>query len=297
MKWFPLHRGFATGLAIMGFGFAALIAGPAMQYLTVTVGLAENFLILAAVYAAVMALSASYLRSPRLGEVVPCLEDVLKAEMEKGKKRTVLGPQLTRKEAMRTWKWYALWWIFFTNITCGIGLLAVVSPMAQDVIGMAPPEAASFVGIIGVVNGGGRIFWSTVSDWIGRGVTYMIFFAFEVFAFYRLSDITDSFVFQFLVLAVISCYGGGFSCMPAFLSDIFGVRQLAAIHGSILTAWGIAGIAGPVILALMKEATGSYSATLSLFSGMLALAFLISLLIHWQNETERKKWSVSAGNN
>ena len=155
VKWFPLHRGFATGLAIMGFGFAALIAGPAMQYLTVTVGLAENFLILAAVYAAVMALSASYLRAPRPGEVVPCLEDVLKAEMEKGKKRTVLGPQLTRKEAMRTWKWYALWWIFFTNITCGIGLLAVVSPMAQDVIGMAPPEAASFVGIIGVVNGGG----------------------------------------------------------------------------------------------------------------------------------------------
>ena len=100
VKWFPLHRGFATGLAIM-----------------VTVGLAENFLILAAVYAAVMALSASYLRAPRPGEVVPCLEDVLKAEMEKGKKRTVLGPQLTRKEAMRTWKWYALWWIFFTNIT------------------------------------------------------------------------------------------------------------------------------------------------------------------------------------
>lgn len=128
-------------------------------------------------------------------------------------------------------------------------------------------------------------------------MTYIIFFAFEVFAFYRLSEITDSFTFQFLVLAVISCYGGGFSCMPAFLSDIFGVRQLAAIHGSILTAWGIAGIAGPVILALMKEATGSYSATLSLFSGMLALAFLISLLIHWQNETERKKWSVSAGNN
>ena len=78
VKWFPLHRGFATGLAIMGFGFAALIAGPAMQYLTVTVGLAENFLILAAVYAAVMALSASYLRAPRPGEVVPwssrCIE-------------------------------------------------------------------------------------------------------------------------------------------------------------------------------------------------------------------------------
>lgn len=230
VKWFPRHRGFATGLAIMGFGFAALIAGPVMRWLVDTYGLLENFVILGCVYAVVMIASASYLRPPKKGEIPALIDEVLAQEAALGKKRTVLGPQMTRKEAMHTWKWYALWWVFFTNITCGIGLLAVASPMAQEVIGMTPAQAASLVGIIGIVNGGGRIVWSSISDWIGRGVTYMVFFLFEVFAFHQLSITREGFIFQALVLAIISCYGGGFSCMPAFLSDIFGVRQLASIH-------------------------------------------------------------------
>lgn len=290
VKWFPRHRGFATGLAIMGFGFAALIAGPVMRWLVDTYGLLENFVILGCVYAVVMIASASYLRPPKKGEIPSLIDEVLAQEAALGKKRTVLGPQMTRKEAMHTWKWYALWWVFFTNITCGIGLLAVASPMAQEVIGMTPAQAASLVGIIGIVNGGGRIVWSSISDWIGRGVTYMVFFLFEVFAFHQLSITREGFIFQALVLAIISCYGGGFSCMPAFLSDIFGVRQLASIHGSILTAWGIAGVAGPLILAFMKETTGSYSATLQLFAGMLAVAFVISAVLHWRNEVDKKRY-------
>lgn len=284
VKWFPSHRGFATGLAIMGFGFAALLAGPVMRFLVDTYGLVTNFLILGVCYAVVMALSASYLRPPKEGEIPIMLADVLKEEGSKGKKRTVLGPQLTRKEAMKSWKWYVTWWIFFTNITCGIGLLAVASPMAQEVIGLTSMEAASLVGIIGVVNGGGRILWSTISDWIGRGQTYMIFFAFEVFAFYQLAHTTDAFFFEVLVLAIISCYGGGFSCMPAFLSDMFGVRQLSAIHGSILTAWGMAGVAGPLILSVMKEMTGGYQETLYLFTAMLAVALVLSGILHWKNK-------------
>ncbi len=288
VKWFPAHRGFATGLAIMGFGFAALVAGPAMRFLVERYGLMENFLLLAAVYGAVMILSASYIRPPKKGEIPVMLEDLLKAEGEKRKGKPAAVKSLTRKEAMGTWKWYALWWIFFTNITCGIGLLAVASPMAQDLIGMSAAEAASLVGIIGIVNGGGRIFWSTISDWIGRGVTYMIFFAFEVFAFWQLAHTTEAVWFEILVLAVISCYGGGFSCMPAYLSDLFGVKQLASIHGSILTAWGIAGIAGPVILAMMKETTGGYSDTLYLFSAMLAVAFVISVVLWRSGRGERR---------
>ena len=274
----------------MGFGFAALIAGPVMRWLVDTYGLLENFIILGCVYAVVMIASASYLRPPKKGEIPALIDEVLAQEAALGKKRTVLGPQMTRKEAMHTWKWYALWWVFFTNITCGIGLLAVASPMAQEVIGMTPAQAASLVGIIGIVNGGGRILWSSISDWIGRGVTYMVFFLFEVFAFHQLSITREGFIFQALVLAIISCYGGGFSCMPAFLSDIFGVRQLASIHGSILTAWGIAGVAGPLILAFMKETTGSYSATLQLFAGMLAVAFVISAVLHWRNEVDKKRY-------
>ena len=291
VKWFPQHRGFATGLAIMGFGFAALVAGPVMQYLTASYGLVTNFIVLGVAYTLIISLSASYLRPPKEGEIPVMLDEVLRQEAEKGMKRVVLGPQMTRGEAMHTWKWYALWWIFFTNITCGIGLLAVASPMAQEVIGMTPVEAASLVGIIGIVNGAGRIVWSTVSDWLGRGITYMVFFALEVLAFWQLSITTEGLFFQMLVLAIISCYGGGFSCMPAFLSDIFGVKQLAAIHGSILTAWGIAGVAGPVILTLMKEATGGYEATLHLFSAMLALAFVISTILQIRNQMDKKKYS------
>ncbi len=280
VKWFPEHRGFATGLAIMGFGFAALVAGPAMRFLVDTYGLMENFLILALTYGIIMILSASYIRPPKKGEIPVMLEDLLK-QGAKGNSRPAVK-SFTRKEAMHSWKWYALWWIFFTNITCGIGLLAVASPMAQELIGMSAAEAASLVGIIGIVNGGGRILWSTISDWIGRGITYMIFFGFEVFAFWQLAETCDALWFEILVLAVISCYGGGFSCMPAYLSDLFGVRFLASIHGSILTAWGMAGIAGPVILAMMKESTGTYAATLYLFSAMLLLAFLISGILYYK---------------
>lgn len=282
VKWFPRHRGFATGLAIMGFGFAALIAGPAMRYLVDRFGLTENFLILAAAYALVMILSASYIRAPKKGEIPMLLEEVLEEEIRKDGEKTAAVKGLTRKEAMHTWKWYVLWWIFFTNITCGIGLLAVASPMAQETIGMSAAEAASLVGIIGIVNGAGRILWASVSDWIGRGVTYMIFFAFEVFAFYALAHVSDALLFEMLVLAVISCYGGGFSCMPAFLSDLFGVKQLASIHGSILTAWGMAGVAGPLLFSFMKETTGGYAATLHLFSAMLAAAFVLSAILAWK---------------
>lgn len=283
VKWFPRHRGFATGLAIMGFGFSALLAGPAMQYLTSTVGLVSNFFILGTVYFVIIVLSASYLRPPRKGEVATRFEEGLRKQTDTRKQRTAKESSLTRKEAMHTWKWYALWWIFFTNITCGIGLLAIVSPMAQEVIHMTAAEAASFVGIIGIVNGAGRIIWSTVSDRIGRGLTYILFFAFEIVAFYLLAQTGDVFLFEWLVLAIISCYGGGFSCMPAYLSDLFGVRQLAAIHGSILTAWGIAGIAGPLVLAVMKEMTGGYEATLYLFSAMMALALVIAAVLHLSN--------------
>ena len=283
VKWFPRHRGFATGLAIMGFGFSALLAGPAMQYLTSTVGLVSNFFILGAVYFVIIVLSASYLRPPRKGEVATRFEEGLRKQTDTRKQRTAKESSLTRKEAMHTWKWYALWWIFFTNITCGIGLLAIVSPMAQEVIHMTAAEAASFVGIIGIVNGAGRIIWSTVSDRIGRDLTYILFFAFEIAAFYLLAQTGDVFLFEWLVLAIISCYGGGFSCMPAYLSDLFGVRQLAAIHGSILTAWGMAGIAGPLVLAMMKEMTGGYEATLYLFSAMMVLALVIASVLHLSN--------------
>lgn len=273
VKWFPRQRGFATGLAIMGFGFAALLAGPAMQYLVAHYGLVENFLIMAAVYAVVMGGSALYLAPPRAGEAEALGVVIQSAKKEKGSTGEIR--QYTRAEALHTWHFYGLWWIFFTNITCGIGLLAAASPMAQEIIGMDAGKAASFVGLIGIVNGAGRIGWSTLSDWLGRRQTYIAFFLLETAAFILLAGTKDTWIFCGLTLLIISCYGGGFSCMPAYLADLLGVRQLSSIHGSILTAWGMAGIAGPLLLATMKEMTGSYTGTLYVFAAMMAIACIV----------------------
>lgn len=272
VKWFPNNRGLATGLAIMGFGFASLIAGPVMQLLIAKYGLINNFIILGCVYMVIMTASSLYLEPPK----VPAVAEV-KAKLASLPENN--QAQYTVNEAMKTWHFYALWWIFFTNITCGIGLLAVASPMAQEVIQMTPLAAASMVGIIGLLNGLGRIVWSTISDYIGRRNTYIMFFLLEIIAFYMLASVTDSFLFQALIFLIITCYGGGFSCMPAYLSDLFGTKQLSAIHGRILTAWGLAGIAGPLLLSWIKETTNSYSITLYFFSGCFVISLLIAVIL------------------
>lgn len=282
VKWFPNNRGLATGLAIMGFGFASLIAGPVMQLLIAKYGLINNFIILGGVYMVIMAASSLYLEPPKVPAVTEA-KAKLAALPENNQ------AQYTVNEAMKTWQFYALWWIFFTNITCGIGLLAVASPMAQEVIHMTPLAAASMVGIIGLLNGLGRIVWSTVSDYIGRRNTYIMFFLLEIAAFYMLASVTDSFLFQALIFLIITCYGGGFSCMPAYLSDLFGTKQLSAIHGRILTAWGLAGIAGPLLLSWIKETTNSYSITLYFFSGCFVLSLLIAVILKLKTQNGIQK--------
>lgn len=275
VKWFPENRGFATGLAIMGFGFASLIAGPAMQILVQSFGLVANFIILGIVYMVIMTASSLYLAPPE--------ED---AAAEAKKKSTVeyadAQPQFTVRGAMKTWQFYAIWWLFFTNITCGIALLAVASPMAQDVVGMSPMAAASMVGLIGLLNGAGRIAWATVSDYISRSSTYVLFFAIEILAFWQLANVSSAFSFQILLLLIITCYGGGFSCMPAYLSDLFGTKYLSAIHGRVLTAWGAAGVAGPVLVSIIKETTNSYAATLYFFVGAFVVALVLMAFLKYQ---------------
>ncbi|MDU4959450.1 MAG: OFA family MFS transporter [Sporomusaceae bacterium] len=292
VKWFPENRGFATGLAIMGFGFASLIAGPAMQKLTASSGLVATFLILGVIYTAIIALSALYLAPPRPGDVYPAQRIVPEQERRIETSLPTDRPQLTRSQALRTWDFYALWWMFFINITCGIGLLAVASPLAQEVVGMDAAAAASMVGVIGLINGFGRIVWATISDWLGRSTTYILFFILETAAFWQLAQTTDSLLFQTLVFVVIACYGGGFSCMPAYLSDLFGVRQLSAIHGCILTAWGLAGIAGPLIVSLVKETTGSYIAALQLFAILFVLNLAVAVVMKRRAAGAEAAWTA-----
>lgn len=173
VKWFPDRRGLATGLAIMGFGFASLISSPVMARLIDSVGIANTFYILGAVYFILMGGSSLYLSPPPAG----WMPEQFKAAIESGRKKIKVDlSQLTANEAVKTARFWMLWLMLFINVTCGIAIISVASPMAQEIAKMAPLAAASMVGLMGLFNGLGRIGWASFSDYIGRPNTYTAFF-------------------------------------------------------------------------------------------------------------------------
>lgn len=273
VKWFPDRRGMATGLAIMGFGFAAMLASPAMEFMIETFSIPMTFYVLAGVYFVIMLLSSLYLEKPPEGYHPEGID----LEEEKTAKQDAV--QLTANEAIKTRRFYFLWIMLFINVTCGIAILAVASPMAQEIAGLSAGAAALMVGIMGVFNGGGRLAWATVSDYMGRPNVYTTFFVIQIALFLILPSVTQALLFQAMLFIIVSCYGGGFASIPAYIGDIFGTKQLGAIHGYILTAWAAAGLVGPFISSTVYETTQSYTLTLYIFAGMFVVALLVSLLI------------------
>lgn len=139
--------------------------------------------------------------------------------------------------------------------------------------------AATLVGILGAFNGLGRIGWASFSDYIGRPNTYTIFFTIQLIAFPLLPYLKEPLIFSIVMAIIYTCYGGGFASIPAYIGDLFGTKQLGAIHGYILTAWAAAGLAGPLFSSFIRDITGNYTQSLMVFSGLFFIAFIISLLI------------------
>jgi OFA family oxalate/formate antiporter-like MFS transporter len=178
-----------------------------------------------------------------------------------------------------------MWIMMFINITCGIGLIAVASPMAQDTAfaHLDADEAARLgallVGAMGVFNGLGRFGWASASDYLGRPGTYAAFFGIQIVAFALLAQSPPTWAFVLLVLLILTCYGGGFATLPAFLGDLFGTKRLGAIHGCTLTAWSAAGLFGPLFVTEVQERTGRYDTTLYIFAGLFAVALVMTFLM------------------
>ncbi|PDM39831.1 MULTISPECIES: OFA family MFS transporter [unclassified Geobacillus] len=276
VKWFPDRRGFATGLAIMGFGFAAAISSPVMNSLIGSVGVSNTFYILGAVYFLIMAFSSLYLEKPPEGWMPEGFKEKVKA----GKAKPSMDlSQLTANEAIKTRRFWYLWMMLFINVTCGIAILAVAKPLAMESIGIDQAAAAALVGAIGVFNGLGRIGWASASDYIGRPNTYTVFFVLQIIIFFFLPDVSVKWLFMGMLIIVYTCYGGGFACIPAYIGDLFGTKQLGAIHGYILTAWAAAGLVGPLFAAYIKDTTGSYEDSLTFFAGLFVIALAASLLV------------------
>jgi OFA family oxalate/formate antiporter-like MFS transporter len=276
VKWFPDRRGLATGMAVLGFGAGALATAPIAANLIVTIGISNTFYILGASYFLLMIIGASYISPPKEGWLPEDMKKAI-ATGQKTIKQDLM--QLTAKEAVKTKQFWMLWAMMLINTSAGIMMISVASPMAQDVIGLSAVSAAAMVGIMGVFNGGGRLGWAAASDYLGRQNIFLLFFVIQIIAFSTLPNTTNVLVFQGLILLVVSCYGGGFANLPAFIGDLFGTKQLGAIHGYLLTTWSLGGIIGPMLVTKIKAATGSYIPVFYVFLGLIILGFLISIIL------------------
>ncbi|WP_410498971.1 OFA family MFS transporter [Chitinibacter sp. S2-10] len=292
MKWFPDRRGLATGLAIMGFGFASFFGAPLMAKLIQSVGIANTFYTLGCLYAVVMLASARYLEPPPAGWKPAGFEE----SQASGKAKVAMDLMpMTANEAVKTKPFYGLWIMMFINITCGIAVISVASPMTQEVTGMSPLAAGAVVGMIGLFNGGGRLVWATMSDYLGRPNTYITFFTIEVVAFYFLPSMRDVVVFQAVLYLIMTCYGGGFSTLPAYIGDLFGTKQVSAIHGYVLTAWAMAGLVGSSFASFLREASGSYAAMTVVFAAIFLFAFAVSVAMKMFVSRELAKKQLQIG--
>jgi MFS family permease len=293
IKWFPDRPGMATGLAIMGFGGGAMIGAPLAQTLMnffrtpTSTGVAETFVAMGLIYFCFMMFGALRARLPPPGWL-PNVYTPATGQTLRSAPRDVLAD-----DAIKTRQFWLLWAILLLNVTAGIGVLGQASPMIQEMFAgrVTAAAAAGFVGLLSLFNMVGRLCWSSLSDIIGRKNTYTVFFLLGAILYAltpqagRLGAVVP-FVLSYGIL--MSMYGGGFATIPAYLRDLFGTAQVGAVHGRLLTAWSVAGVAGPVLVNYLREyqiARGvpraeAYTMTMYIMTGLLIAGFVCNLLVH-----------------
>lgn len=239
--------------------------------------IAFAFMSLGLVYACIMIPSALYIAPPDKEWVAAYLSQRRSAT---GKAALRAPNELTARQALRTFGFYGLWLMLFINVSCGIALIATAKKMGYEMVQLSAGMATVLVMGISLFNGLGRIFWASLSDFIGRANTYTAFFLIQIAAFPLLAHITGAPVlFMIVTFVILSCYGGGFASIPAYISDLFGVKEMPTIHGYILTAWSLAGVVGPMINSFVYERTQSYQASLYIFGSAFVVALFVSLMM------------------
>jgi MFS family permease len=310
IKWFPDRPGMATGMAIMGFGGGAFIAAPLSVWLmgqfrsATHVGVMETFVVMGLIYFCFMMVGAAIVRVPPAGwapkgYVAP-----------KAATKLISKNDVFVYDAVKTPQFWLIWWVLCLNVTAGIGVLGQASAMSQEMFPgkITPIAAAGFVGLMSLFNMGGRFFWASTSDYIGRKNTYFVFMVlgFLLYCTVPYAGSTSSVVlFVCCFLVIISMYGGGFSTVPAYLKDMFGVRYVGAIHGILLTAWSAAGIFGPVLVNYIREynvthgvpKAQAYNTTMYIMAGLLVIGFICNFLVKAVDAKYHMAADESAGGN
>jgi MFS family permease len=311
IKWFPDRRGMATGMAIMGFGGGAMIGAPLADILMnifrtpTSVGVWQTFVAMAVIYFVFMVGGAFGYRLPptnwRPDGWTPPPENA---------KSMITKHQVHLRDAHKTPQFWLVWFVLMLNVSAGIGVIGMASPMLQEIFAgslfgqpdikfgqlndqqrvLVAAVAAGFTGLLSLFNIGGRFFWASLSDKIGRKMTYYTFFALGIVLYAAspwAAHIGSKALFVAFFCVILSMYGGGFATVPAYLADLFGTQFVGAIHGRLLTAWSTAGIVGPVVVNYIREfqinagvpRAQVYDFTMYILAGMLVAGFICNLLI------------------
>lgn len=251
MKWFPDRPGMATGLAIMGFGGGAIIGSPLAKALmdvfksSTSVGVWQTFVTMGMIYLCLMIFGAFTVRVPQPDWKPQGYKPPTQP------KKMVTNANVTADNAIKTRQFWLLWIVLCANVTAGIGVLGQASPMIQEMFQLCADAGAGFVVLLSLFNMAGRFFWASVSDYIGRKRTYVIFFGLGMLLYALIptaGNLGSVLLFNIGFCFIISMYGGGFATIPAYLRDMFGTMQVGAIHGRLLTAWSVAGVLAPVLV-------------------------------------------------
>jgi OFA family oxalate/formate antiporter-like MFS transporter len=273
VKWFPDRRGMITGIAVAGFGSGALITAPLATRLIAQVGALNTFAILGVVYLIAVMGAACFMRNPPDGYRPPGWTPTA-AQQRQRSART-----FTLQEAIGTWQWYGLWALLFLNTTAGIAIISQAGPMAQEMAQATPATAAGLVGAIAIANGAGRFLWAWLSDFVGRRTVFLMMFPIQAVVFALLPSVESFAMLTVLACLVLLCYGGGFGTMPAFVADYFGAENVGSVYGLMLTAWGFAGVLGPMLIAALRQSTGQYAEALYVIAGLMLLSTAIPAFV------------------
>jgi len=311
VKWFPDRRGMATGMAIMGFGGGAMIGSPLADILMNqfrtpdSVGVWQTFITMGAIYFVFMLGGAFGYRLPPAG-----WRPEGWAPPAPGAKVMMTHGHVHLRDAHKTAQFWLIWAVLFLNVSAGIGVIGMASPMLQEIFAgslighpdigfthlsdeqrrMVATIAAGFTGLLSLFNIGGRIFWASMSDYLGRKATYYTFFLLGIVLYASAPTLAHSGNTALFVLAfgiILSMYGGGFATVPAYLADVFGTQFVGAIHGRLLTAWSAAGIMGPIIVNYIRQfeleagvpRNSVYDVTMYVLAALLVGGFVCNYLV------------------
>jgi len=273
VKWFPDRRGLMTGIAVGGFGAGALVTAPAATRLIQSVGVLQTFAYLGVAFLIVSVVSGYFMQNPPEGWQP---EGWTPKPKELGQRST---EDLTLGGALKTWQWWALWMLLFLNTPAGISVISQEAPMFQELAKVTAIVAAGMVGIVSIGNAVGRVFWAWASDTLGRRITFAAMFVLQVALFWFLPSLHSAASVTVVGFIILLCYGGGFGTMPAFAADYFGSANVGSIYGLMLTAWGFASAFGPLLIAHMRQSSGSFAGGLHAIALVMTISVVLPLLV------------------